>query len=105
MQSVMLINSNAFKMLITKKGFTQRSLANSACISDTTLNLLINCKRTVSATTASKIRSALGCEFDDIFFIVNDCKSDQSYRGDPAAEQPDKAVDEQAATIELPKTG
>lgn len=77
MAQIKLKNSSDFNSTMIKNGFTQRSLAKAAGISDTTLNMLINGKRCVSATVSKKIVKAIGCQFDDIFFIINDCKSDQ----------------------------
>lgn len=77
MPQIRLLDTDAFKIFMVKNGFTQRTLAKSAKISDTTLNLLINNRRSVSATVAGKILDTINCKFDDIFFIVNDCKSEQ----------------------------
>lgn len=58
-----------FKILMIKKGFTQRGLARAAEISDTTVCHLLSDKRGCSPEIAAKIYTALGVEFDDIFFI------------------------------------
>ena len=72
---VMLKDQKAFKIIMIKKGFTQRGLGKAANISDTTINHLINGKRCCSPEVAAKIRNALNLEFDDIFFIDIDCNS------------------------------
>ncbi|MBP2635004.1 MAG: hypothetical protein H6Q72_911 [Firmicutes bacterium] len=74
---IILKDPEKLKVIMLKKGFTQRSLAKKSIVSDTTINHLINGKRNVSAPIAQKIISSLECEFDDIFFVELDYKSNQ----------------------------
>ena len=74
---VRIKDQKAFKIIMIKKGFTQRGLSKAANISDTTINHLINGKRCCSPEVAAKIRNALNLEFDDLFFIDGDCSCEQ----------------------------
>lgn len=85
-------DNNNFAKLIYTNGYTVRSLARESGVSDTTIQLMVDGSREgCSANTVKKILNVLGplgIKFDDIFFIVFDCKSKKT------------AVDEQAATLE-----
>jgi DNA-binding XRE family transcriptional regulator len=67
-----------FSELVLKKGYSVRKLALEADLSDTTIQLMVTGERPgCSPVTARKILSVLGAEFDDIFFIEDDNKSNQ----------------------------
>jgi predicted nucleic acid-binding Zn ribbon protein len=67
---------------IYKNGFTIRTLARDADLSDTTVQLLVDGTRSgCTATTAKRILKVLepfGFKFDDFFYIVNVRKSGQN---------------------------
>lgn len=75
---VIKVHSDRIKEKMLINGFSQRSLARAAELSDTTVNHVINGLRNPSPATAKKICDALDCGFDDIFFIEKDNKSYQS---------------------------
>lgn len=62
---------------IVKKGFSYRKLAEKAKCSQTQISLILKGERNPSPENAVNICKALGCSFDDIFFINNDYKSKQ----------------------------
>lgn len=64
--------------LIIKSGFSIRGFGVAAGISTGYVNQVLNGKRNPSPQTAKKISDALRKEFEDIFFIENGYKSDQS---------------------------
>jgi transcriptional regulator with XRE-family HTH domain len=65
--------------LIYRNGFSVRSLARKANLSDTTIQLLIDGTRSgCGSATAKRIVEILepfGVKFDDVFFIENTYKS------------------------------
>ena len=63
---------------IVQKGFSYRQLAQKIGISQTTISLIIKGERNPSPENAVKICEALECQFEDIFFINNDYKSNQT---------------------------
>lgn len=77
--TIRLKNPKEFKIMMIKRGHTQRSLGRAADVSDTTINHLINLKRGCGPSVASKICEALKAEFDDIFFIddAGECKHER----------------------------
>lgn len=60
---------------ITKAGFSYRALANKAECSQTQISLILKGERNPSPKNAVNICRALQCNFDDIFFINHDYKS------------------------------
>jgi transcriptional regulator with XRE-family HTH domain len=74
---VKLKNQREFKCIIAKKGFSQRGFAKEIKMSYEYLNQIANGRLSPSGKAAKKITDALGLEFDDIFFIANDDKSNQ----------------------------
>ena len=64
-----------FNRKIIESGFSYRQLAKEAKTSQTTISLIANGERNPSANTAVHICRALKCQFDDIFFIENNDKS------------------------------
>ena len=62
---------------IVKKGFSYRKLAEKSNCSQTQISLILKGERNPSPQNAINMCKALECEFDDIFFINNDYKSNQ----------------------------
>lgn len=62
---------------IVEKGFSYRQLAKETGISQTTISLILKGERNPSPENAVKICNALECQFNDIFFINNDYKSNR----------------------------
>jgi DNA-binding XRE family transcriptional regulator len=79
--TIKLKNPREFKIIIVKKGFTQRSLGKAAGVSDTTINHLLNEKRGCGPSVAYKVCQTLQVEFDDIFFIDDACNSQRFSTG------------------------
>lgn len=59
------------KLLIAKKGISQKEFADEIGISNSYLSLLINGKKNPSPSTAGKIASGLMVNVEDIFFIID----------------------------------
>lgn len=74
---VKLKNPRDFKCLIAKKGYSQRGFAEIIDLSYEYFNQITNDRLSPSGKSAKKITDALGLEFDDIFFIQYDDKSNQ----------------------------
>jgi DNA-binding XRE family transcriptional regulator len=72
-----LKDSNEFKMMIARKGYSQRTFAENIDMSYVYLNQIINNQLNPSGKAAKKIADALSLEFDDIFFIKFDDNSHQ----------------------------
>lgn len=72
---VRLKDPKELKVIMARKGFSQRSLAKKADMSYEYLNQISNEKLYPSGKAANKIVTALGIEFDDLFFIEIDNKS------------------------------
>lgn len=62
---------------IVENGFSYRQLAKATKISQTTISLIIKGERNPSPENAVNICKALNCQFNDIFFIQLDYKSNQ----------------------------
>lgn len=60
-----------------EKGLSYRQLAKEVGVSQTTISLIINGERNPSPKTAISICNVLRCQFDDIFFIQSDYKSNR----------------------------
>lgn len=58
-----------FRLLIAKKGISQKEFARSIGISNSYLSQIINKKRNPSPWMAGKIARGLKVEVEDIFFI------------------------------------
>lgn len=63
--------------LIVEKGFSYRKLAEEAKCSQTQISLILKGERNPSPKNAVNICKALGCQFNDIFFVNLDDKSNQ----------------------------
>lgn len=63
---------------IVEKGFSYRQLAKEIGISQTTVSLILKGERNPSPETAVNFCKVLECQFDEIFFINNDYKSNQT---------------------------
>ena len=64
---------------IVGKGYSYRQLAEKANCSQTQISLILKGERNPSPQNAVNICKALGCEFNDIFFINFDDKSNQKW--------------------------
>ena len=74
-RSVQIRDLDKFIEIIVKSGFSYRRLAKEAKIDQTTISLLTKGERNPSPKTAVNICRALGCQFDDIFFVTTNDKS------------------------------
>lgn len=59
------------KLLIAKKGISQKEFAEFIGISDSYLSQVINGKKKPSPSTAGKIANGLDININEIFFISN----------------------------------
>lgn len=78
---IKLKDNQEFKKILLLKGYSQRKLADETNLSNVYINQIINNERNPSGKVAKKILDVLELEFDDIFFIVDACKSKQEIRG------------------------
>lgn len=62
---------------IVEKGLSYRQLAKKMGTSQTTISLIMKGERNPSPETAINFCKVLECQFNDIFFINNDYKSNQ----------------------------
>lgn len=76
-RTVCVKDLNNFIEKIVQSGFSYRQLAKETGISQTTISLIVNGERNPSPELAVKICKAIDCQFNDIFFIENDYKSNQ----------------------------
>lgn len=76
-RTVMIKDIDKFIEKIVENGLSYRQLAKKANCSQTLISLLAKGERNPSPENAVNICKALGCEFNDIFFINNDDKSNQ----------------------------
>lgn len=65
---------------IAKAGFSYRQLARRINCSQTQISLIVKGERNPSPETAVKICEAINSTFDNIFFIKNNYKSNQTQR-------------------------
>lgn len=65
---------------IVEKGLSYRQLAKKMGTSQTTISLIMKGERNPSPETAINFCKVLECQFEDIFFINNDYKSNQQKR-------------------------
>ena len=77
-RTIILKDADDFRDIITKSGFSYRQLAKEAMCSQTQISLIANGERNPSPETAVNICKALKKQFDDIFFIKNDFKRNQT---------------------------
>ncbi|MEE0865556.1 MAG: helix-turn-helix transcriptional regulator [Clostridia bacterium] len=76
-RTVLVKNIDDLIEQIVKNGYSYRKLAEKANCSQTQISLILKGERNPSPENAINICKALGCNFDDIFFINNDYKSNQ----------------------------
>lgn len=74
---VRLKDQQKFKVLMARKGYSQRGLAEKIKMSYEYLNLISNERLNPSGKIANKIATALEMEFDDLFFIEIDDRCNQ----------------------------
>lgn len=74
-RTVLVKDRDVLEEKIIEKGFSYRQLAKEANTSQTTISLILKGERNPSPKNAVNICKALGCQFNDIFFINNDYKS------------------------------
>lgn len=77
-KDIVIRDKDIFIEKTVKAGLSYRQLAEKANISQTTISLIANGERNPSPQTAINICKALNCQFEDIFFIENDYKSNQT---------------------------
>lgn len=76
-RTIILKDTENFKDIITKSGFSYRQLAKEVECSQTQISLIINGQRNPSPEIAVNICKVLNKQFDDIFFIKSDFKRNQ----------------------------
>lgn len=76
-RSVIVKDINYLIELIVKEGYSYRAFAKEIGISQTTICLILKGERNPSPENAVNICRALNCQFDDIFFIYSNDKSNQ----------------------------
>lgn len=76
-RTVMVKDKEKFIEKIVEKGLSYRQLAKKSNVSQTTMCLIIKGERNPSPQTAANICKVLECQFNAIFFIQNDYKSNQ----------------------------
>lgn len=74
-RTVLLKDRQALIDKIVKSGFSYRGLAREAKCSQTQISLILKGERNPSPNNAVNICKALDCDFDDIFFINSNYKS------------------------------
>ncbi len=74
-RTVLIKNIDDFISKIVEKGYSYRQLAKEANSNPTTISLITKGERNPSPKLAVNLCNALGCKFDDIFFIKNVDKS------------------------------
>lgn len=74
-RSVLVKDLEALIERIVKAGFSYRQLAKESKCSQTQISLILKGERNPSPENAINICKALKCDFDDIFFINNNYKS------------------------------
>lgn len=74
---VLVKDIDVFIEMIVKAGFSYRQLAKESKCSQTQISLIVKGERNPSPENAVNICKALNCQFDDIFLINNDDKSNQ----------------------------
>ncbi|QQE80883.1 helix-turn-helix transcriptional regulator [Alicyclobacillus sp. SO9] len=75
---VILKDSHSFKKLLVLKGYSQRGFGRAVGISAGYASQVSNGMRCPSASVAKRITEVLEIEFGDIFFIDDDCNSNQN---------------------------
>jgi len=76
-RTVIIKDLDNFISKIVENGYSYRQLAEKANCSQTTISLLAKGERNPSPENAVNICRALGCKFDEIFFIKKVDKSKQ----------------------------
>lgn len=76
-RSVLVRSKEKLEEEIIKAGFSYRQLAKEANCSQSLISLMLKGERNPSPEKAVNICKALNCDFDAIFFINNDYKSNQ----------------------------
>lgn len=74
-RSVIVRDIDVLVEKIVKAGFSYRQLAKESKCSQTQISLIVKGERNPSPENAVNICKALKCDFDDIFFINNNYKS------------------------------
>lgn len=74
-RSVLVKDLEALIERIVKAGFSYRRLAKESKCSQTQISLILKGERNPSPENAINICKALKCNFDDIFFINSNYKS------------------------------
>lgn len=75
---IKLKNIEEFKKLLLVNGYTQRSYGRAIGISEPYAHQIANGTRNPGPKIAKDTAELLNVKFDDIFFIENACKSEQS---------------------------
>lgn len=76
-RTVLVKDINYLIELIVKAGYSYRQLAKEVNCSQTQISLILKGERNPSPEIAVNICKVLNCQFDEIFFINNNDKSQQ----------------------------
>ena len=76
-RTVLVKDVDALIEIIVKSGYSYRQLAKEVNCSQTQISLILKGERNPSPANAANICKALNCEFDDIFFVSTNYKSNQ----------------------------
>ena len=76
-RTVLVKDINALIEMIVKAGYSYRQLAKEAKCSQTQISLILKGERNPSPENAVNICKALNCQFDDIFLVNFNDKSNQ----------------------------
>lgn len=79
--TVMVKDADMLINLIVKQGDTPSSFSQKVSCSKSQMCLIVKGERNPSPNLAMRICKVLGKEFEELFFIVNDDKSNQKNRG------------------------
>lgn len=78
MVKIILKDAKSFKKLLAVKGFSQRGMGRTIGISEVYATQISNGTRNPGPEIAKKITVLLDVSFNDIFFIDDACKSNQT---------------------------
>ena len=76
--SLIITKTYELKSRIIKAGFTGKSFAEKAGISQSYIVQILAGRKNVSPPTAKKICDALQCSFDDIFVLKFNCDKEKT---------------------------
>jgi transcriptional regulator with XRE-family HTH domain len=81
---IRLKDRSSFEKMLMINGHSKRSFAKEAGVSNPFLIQVVSGKRYASPRSAKKIADALNVPFEEIFFIEDACKSEQTPKSNTA---------------------